>query len=495
MIVDSSLPSNADLMPRRLDPRVHAAALATSPAQQQTVQVGAMDPPLLALLRYWLKPAVVALVLFGCIYLAGTSAAPPYSALALVAVVLARQLFSPLDRRGRKSLDNLYPDIFRLTLEWSVVVAALVFLGSALRLGPLFDGTVLLSWFALTPVLVWIAAYGAAASLSRIPAAHRRHIIIGANEAGEELARRVAQSAGNSEFMGYFDFRSLDRLPERVRKQCAGTCEDVAAFVRHQSVQAIYIALPMSRVPRIDGLLREFRDTTASVYFVPDIFAFDLIQARCVDMNGIPLLSICDTPFHGTQALQKRLIDALMLCLLLPLCCPLMLLIALVVRLTSAGPVLFRQRRYGLDGQEIVVLKFRTMNVCEDGASVIQAQREDSRLTAVGGFLRRTSLDELPQLFNVLQGKMSFVGPRPHAVAHNEIHRRLINGYMIRHKVRPGMSGWAQIHGLRGETTTGEQMRLRVQYDLEYLRNWSVWLELKIIVRTVLIVFSGRNAY
>jgi len=192
---------------------------------------------------------------------------------------------------------------------------------------------------------------------------------------------------------------------------------------------------------------------------------------------------------------QKRAVDLALLTIALPLLSPLMLLLALAVKLSSRGPVLFKQRRYGLDGQEIIVYKFRSMTVCEDGPVVAQAQRGDRRFTRVGRFLRRTSLDELPQLFNVLEGKMSFIGPRPHAVAHNEQYRKLISGYMIRYKVRPGMSGWAQIHGLRGETSTLEQMRLRVQYDLEYLRNWSVLLDVKIMLRTALVVLRGSNAH
>jgi putative colanic acid biosynthesis UDP-glucose lipid carrier transferase len=174
---------------------------------------------------------------------------------------------------------------------------------------------------------------------------------------------------------------------------------------------------------------------------------------------------------------------------------PLMLLIAAAVKLSSPGPVLFRQRRYGLNGEEIIVYKFRSMTVCEDGPCVTQATRQDTRVTPVGRFLRKTSLDELPQLLNVLEGKMSVVGPRPHAIAHNELYRKLINGYMIRHKVRPGITGLAQVSGLRGETETVEKMRERVKYDLEYLSHWSPWLDLKIILKTVWVVARGRNAY
>jgi putative colanic acid biosynthesis UDP-glucose lipid carrier transferase len=225
------------------------------------------------------------------------------------------------------------------------------------------------------------------------------------------------------------------------------------------------------------------------------MFAFDLVQPRCVEFNGIPLLSVCDTPFHGMNAVYKRAMDLILVSASLLFACPLMLVVALAVKLSSPGPILFKQRRYGLHGEEILVYKFRSMTVCEDGANVKQAERSDLRVTAVGRFLRRTSLDELPQLFNVLEGKMSFVGPRPHAVVHNELYRKLISGYMIRHKVRPGMTGWAQVHGLRGETTTVEQMRLRAQYDVDYLRHWSVWLDAKILLRTALIVIRGQNAH
>jgi putative colanic acid biosynthesis UDP-glucose lipid carrier transferase len=167
----------------------------------------------------------------------------------------------------------------------------------------------------------------------------------------------------------------------------------------------------------------------------------------------------------------------------------------LAVVLTSPGPAIFRQRRYGLNGEEIIVYKFRSMTVSEDGSKIIQAQKNDPRITKVGGFLRRTSLDELPQFINVLQGRMSIVGPRPHAVAHNELYRKLIKGYMLRHKVRPGITGWAQVNGLRGETEVLEKMQARIDHDLYYLQNWSVWLDLWIIVRTVWVTLRHDNAY
>jgi putative colanic acid biosynthesis UDP-glucose lipid carrier transferase len=318
------------------------------------------------------------------------------------------------------------------------------------------------------------------------------YLIIGANAAGFELFRRLPRKG----FLGFFDFRSADRLPDTIDPaHFVGHCKDVAEFARKHGVTSIYIALPLSNVPRIGEMIRELRDTTASIYFVPDVFAFDLIQGRLVEINGMPAISVCDTPFHGMDAVMKRVTDVVIASFALLVLAPPMLLIAAAVKLTSAGPVLFRQRRYGLNGEEIMVYKFRSMTVTEDGAVVTQATKSDKRVTPLGRMLRSTSLDELPQLLNVLEGKMSVVGPRPHAVAHNELYRKLISGYMIRHKVRPGITGLAQVNGLRGETETVEKMRARVQYDLEYLSHWSPWLDVKIICRTLWVIARDQNAY
>jgi putative colanic acid biosynthesis UDP-glucose lipid carrier transferase len=228
---------------------------------------------------------------------------------------------------------------------------------------------------------------------------------------------------------------------------------------------------------------------------VPNLFAFDLVQARCVEINGMPAFSICDSPLQGIAAVWKRALDLALASIALTLLWPAFVILGIVIKRSSPGPVLFKQRRYGLNGEEILVYKFRSMTVCEDGPVIAQASKEDRRVTRVGAFMRRTSLDELPQILNVLEGKMSFVGPRPHAVAHNEEYRKVIDGYMIRHKVRPGITGWAQVHGLRGETATVDKMHDRVLYDLDYLKNWSLWLDIRIIARTALIVLRDRNAY
>jgi putative colanic acid biosynthesis UDP-glucose lipid carrier transferase len=251
----------------------------------------------------------------------------------------------------------------------------------------------------------------------------------------------------------------------------------------------------MAAHPRLLQLLDGMKDTTASVYFVPDIFITDLIQARIDDINGVPVMAVCETPIVGVNALFKRAGDIVMAATGLVLLAPLMALIAVGVKRSSPGPIFFRQRRYGLDGRPITVLKFRTMTVIENGEHVTQATRNDPRVTRLGAFLRRTSLDELPQLINVLQGTMSMVGPRPHAVAHNEQYRRLIKGYMVRHKVKPGITGWAQVNGCRGETDSVDKMQKRIEYDLEYLRRWSLGFDLLIVFKTALIVLRRTNAY
>ncbi|MGE5467691.1 MAG: exopolysaccharide biosynthesis polyprenyl glycosylphosphotransferase, partial [Ignavibacteria bacterium] len=225
-------------------------------------------------------------------------------------------------------------------------------------------------------------------------------------------------------------------------------------------------------------------------------FASHIEQTVAIDaVAGIPVLAVCETPFYGVNRLLKRASDLALAGAILLLVGPLMLAIALAIKRTSPGPALFKQRRYGLDGAEIVVYKFRTMTVCEDGAEIRQATRDDPRITPLGAFLRRTSLDELPQFINVLQGRMSVVGPRPHAVAHNEMYRKLISGYMLRHKVKPGITGWAQVNGHRGETATLDRMQARLDFDLAYLRHWSLRLDLEIVVKTVFVVWQKNNAY
>ncbi len=321
----------------------------------------------------------------------------------------------------------------------------------------------------------------------------KRAIIAGYNDASQALAQRL-QSL-HVQVDGFFDDRGLDRLGGEVVMPLRGRLPDLVGYVQANAVDVIFIALPMRHVQRVLNMLGQLRDTTASIYYVPDVFVFDLIQARTADVLGVPVVAMCETPLSGYGGTIKRLTDIAAAGIGVLMLSPLLLVVAGLVAMTSRGPVVFRQRRYGIDGQEIIVYKFRTMTVTEDGPTVAQATKDDKRVTVIGRFLRQTSIDELPQLFNVLQGTMSLVGPRPHAVAHNEEYRKLVPGYMIRHKVPPGITGLAQINGCRGELSSLDDLKARIHYDLEYLRHWSWLLDIKIIFRTLMLIWADKKAY
>jgi putative colanic acid biosynthesis UDP-glucose lipid carrier transferase len=409
-------------------------------------------------------------------------------------IILALLVFS-LTFPGRAPRGTSPGAIARETLSgWILVVALLLTLGWATRTLGSFDERVLVSWVAVTPVALFAAQLAVPLVLPRVMAAEgiqRVAVIAGAGPLGRRLAGRIAATPFlGIRVAGYFDDRSPARLTDIEPHRVLGSVDGLAEYAKKHRIDLIYVTLPMASQPRIMKLLDELHDTTASVYFTPDIFIFDLIQGRMDTIGGIPVLAVCETPFCGMNGVVKRVSDVVLAALILVLIAPVLAAIAIGVKLTSPGPALFRQRRYGLDGREIVVYKFRSMTVAEDGAVVKQATRNDSRITPFGAFLRRTSLDELPQFVNVLQGRMSIVGPRPHAVAHNEMYRKLIKSYMIRHKVRPGITGWAQVNGLRGETETVDKMKARIEYDLDYLRHWSLALDLRIIWKTIFVVLK-----
>ncbi|HUJ00399.1 MAG TPA: undecaprenyl-phosphate glucose phosphotransferase [Usitatibacter sp.] len=377
---------------------------------------------------------------------------------------------------------------------WVLAVVLLLMLGWATRTIGSFDGRVLAAWVGITPLALVTAHLATPLVLPRMLAAEgmqRVAVVAGAGALGRRLAERIAGAPElGIRVAGYFDDRAPNRLAGLEPARLLGGLDQLPDYAKKHRVDLIYVTLPMASQPRIVKLLDELHDTTASVYFTPDIFIFDLIQGRMDSIGGIPVLAVCETPFSGMNGVVKRASDIVLASMILALIAPILAAIALGVKLSSPGPVLFRQRRYGLDGREIVVYKFRSMTVTEDGPVVRQATRNDSRVTRFGAFIRRTSLDELPQFVNVLQGRMSIVGPRPHAIAHNETYRKLIKSYMVRHKVRPGITGWAQVNGLRGETETVEKMKARIEYDLDYLRNWSLGLDLAIIWKTVFVVFK-----
>ncbi|HEY7888877.1 MAG TPA: undecaprenyl-phosphate glucose phosphotransferase [Steroidobacteraceae bacterium] len=398
-------------------------------------------------------------------------------------------------------LSPTLPIAARVVVRWMVMVGVLLAIGFITKYSGDFSRKVVVCWIIATPVLIILVLLFLQELKRRLMferSTVRRVAFAGYNDVSQALARRIAESQDMTGLRaeGFFDDRSADRLGVSVgRARLLGHLHDLTSYVKRRGVDVVFVALPVRHIQRVMQLLDELRDTTASIYYVPDIFAFDLIQARSGELFGIPVVALCETPFCGYRGVVKRISDIALAASILVIIFPLMLALALMVRLSSPGPVIFSQRRYGLDGREINIWKFRTMSVVEDGAQIVQARKHDPRITRVGKFMRRYSLDELPQLFNVLQGRMSLVGPRPHAVAHNEEYRKLIKGYMVRHKVPPGMTGLAQVNGCRGETSRIEEMQARVNYDLEYLRRWTPLLDLKILLLTAVRLLRDEKAY
>jgi putative colanic acid biosynthesis UDP-glucose lipid carrier transferase len=444
-------------------------------------------------------PAVVAvgslyvtIVFFGIVFDRSSQAIIIVAVLCLILVQAPREVTTQITSPRLSSVADV---IFR----WILLLAVLLAIGYVTRSLAEYPRRIFLTWALVTPVALICSTLAMQEVMHHFlmnAFDNRSAIFAGYNNSSLELARRLTNNpAMRLEVSGFFDDRSSDRLGIESDAKLVGTLSDLSSYVKEHSTDVIFIALPIRHVKRVMNLLDDLRDTTASIYYVPDIFVFDLIQARSGEIHGIPVVAMCETPFYGYRGVTKRLTDIVLSVMILLLFLPLLLLIAVMVKASSPGPIIFKQRRYGLDGREIAVYKFRTMSVTEDGAEIRQASKTDNRITRIGGILRRTSMDELPQLINVLQGRMSLVGPRPHAVAHNEEYRKLIKGYMVRHKVLPGITGLAQVNGCRGETSKLEEMEARVNYDLDYLRRWTPMLDIKIIMLTAVKIFRDDKAY
>ena len=460
--------------------RTHKRAFFSAPQSVRSMVAAILEPGL-----------TVATFLLVCAAF-GETIDPPELMLSLFVFALT----FPGRDRFRDTLINAAVDIVG---SWLWLLALLLLLGFATRSLNKFDGEVLLTWGLATPPLQWLAVWIGRSVMRRHaarPESRRSVAVVGSGELGVRVATALTHSKDDAvDLAGFFDDRSNDRAHPTAAARRLGAFKDVAPYIKDRGIREVYITLPLGSQPRIAALLEQLQDTTASLFFVPDVFGITIIQGRLQDVNGVPVVGICETPFTGTNRLVKRISDVVLASAILMLTAPLLLLIAVGVKLSSPGPVIFRQRRNGLDGGEITVYKFRSMTTQDNGPVVRQAVKDDPRTTRFGAFLRRSSLDELPQFVNVLQGHMSIVGPRPHAVAHNEQYREVITAYMVRHKVKPGITGWAQVNGQRGETDSVEKMHARVELDLEYLRNWSLGLDLQIIARTIRVAFFDRHAY
>jgi putative colanic acid biosysnthesis UDP-glucose lipid carrier transferase len=456
------------------------------------------DPSSVFLVKSLLYPTVATACLGLALWVCDAPFRHEYFLVAVLAFLATSEVLDTAPLQYAASRSALHRGFVPIAVQWLIVVGFIWTLIVLSDLTQHFDAKVLLTWAGITPVALWSSRLGAqlvfqTIGVQRLPA--RSAVIIGRNELGALLQQRLGDDPSlRINVLGFFDDAQPSDAPEQLRG-LLGEPAQLPQFIRKHDVRLVYITWPMARESRILDLLESLRDSTVSIYFVPDVSVASLIQGRVDLVNGIPVVGVCESPFFGIRGLAKRLCDLLIASTAMVLAAPVLLAAAIGVRLTTPGSVIFKQRRYGLDGQEITVYKFRSMTVSEDGDhTYTQVIRNDSRVTRFGAFIRKTSIDELPQLFNVLEGSMSLVGPRPHAIAVNEQYRRLISGYMVRHKVKPGITGWAQVNGARGGDDLNS-MRRRVELDLEYLRNWSLGLDIAILLKTTTLIFADRRAY
>lgn len=397
--------------------------------------------------------------------------------------------------------DPLKAEAGRVVLCWLIAAFAAASVAFVIDSPGGFPRELALRWFLLAPALLVAArlCVRLALRLARMKGHnYRRTAIVGSTRIAAQLADAIKEAPWlGLRYVGIYDDRNPSdrRVHPALRDEIRGNTDALVRAAEEGDVDYVYIALPLRAELRIKFLIDQLSELPLSVFFVPDFFVFNMLHAQWQQVGDLHIVNVVRSPFLGVSGLAKRLEDIVLASLILFVIAVPLALIAAAVKLTSPGPALFRQRRYGLNGTEFEIWKVRTMRVVEDGARAVQATRDDPRITPLGRFLRRTSLDELPQFINVLQGQMSIVGPRPHPVALDDKHRRLIPRYYLRHKIRPGITGLAQVRGFRGETDALEKMQRRIECDIEYIDRWSLWLDFKIILLTVKYGFSGRNAY
>lgn len=418
----------------------------------------------------------------------------------MIGMLLAPLIFSFFQMyvsvRGKRLVNHF------ITLLQAVCVLGLLLAGLAFftKSGEVYSRTWFIIWMVFTLCLLIIVRLVLLLFL-RFMRSHglneRRVVILGTSELGIKIAEAVQQALWTGfRIVTFMDDRAAENPPEINHIPVIQTPQRLSAYLEAQGIDEIWLALPLKAEPRVKEILYELRHHPITTRFVLDIFGLDLLNHSVTEVAGFPVLNIRSSPMMGINRLIKAIEDRMLALVILFFISPLLLLIALGVKLTSKGPVFFKQYRHGWDGRIIKVYKFRTMYEHQEATgAVTQAKIDDCRVTPFGRLLRRTSLDELPQFINVLQGRMSIVGPRPHALAHNELYKDTINIYMQRHRVKPGITGWAQVNGWRGETNTLEKMQKRVEYDLYYINNWSLGFDIKIICLTFFRGFMNRNAY
>jgi Undecaprenyl-phosphate glucose phosphotransferase len=422
----------------------------------------------------------------------GSVALPQHYVVSLLLSLVIAAVILPATGAFRKEFEwAVMRRLRRLIAGWAVVLLTLVSIAAMLKVTDWYSRI----WFGLWTIVstfgliavVLITHWGAIGKRNRDRHLHGV-VLVGAGDAAARVEEQIRQHPAS-------DMELLARFGESWSADPALPLSELAAFVESHKVHAVWIAVPWEDKRLLRESLDALTESVVDVHVVPDLEQYRLLNQNISEWGGLPVISLASTPMTDAERRLKQALDWVGALLITLLIAPLMILVALMILLTSRGPVLFRQQRHGVGGESIEIFKFRTMVVhSESGGAVTQARADDERVTWLGRFLRRSSLDELPQLFNVLRGEMSLVGPRPHAVEHNEMYKSRIPRYMLRHKVKPGMTGWAQVNGYRGRTETNEKMAMRIQHDLWYIQNWSLWLDLRILLMTPFVLFH-RNAF
>jgi putative colanic acid biosysnthesis UDP-glucose lipid carrier transferase len=421
----------------------------------------------------------------------------------LLVVVFFPALGIYLSWRGKPLMDLL----FRVSCAWLVVETTGVLISFSLHRSELLSRLWLVYWAVAAIALLIVSktlVYTVLKGLRREGFNHKAVAIVGSAPYGKFLIEQMRSrpEAGFSPLVVYDEdgpidpYQDPDALPAVEGVPVERDFAAMIHLVRQRAIRELWLALPISKEKTIHRFVMELRNDFVNIRFIPDVRSLTLFNQPMVDLLGVPAINLAASPITDLRVLPKRVFDRLFALGALTALLPLLLVIAVLVKLSSPGPVFFRQKRKGIDGNQFEIYKFRSMKLhVEVAGQITQATRRDPRITAVGAFLRRTSLDELPQFINVLRGEMSVVGPRPHALEHDDIYKDLVKGYMHRYRIKPGITGWAQINGYRGETDRIEKMMGRVKLDLYYMQNWTFGLDLKIVVLTLWKGFVGSNAY
>ncbi|MFV1975485.1 MAG: undecaprenyl-phosphate glucose phosphotransferase [Candidatus Scalindua sp.] len=423
-----------------------------------------------------------------------------YHSLVLFAVLSVILVFPLFGLYGSWRGQSLAKQASAIILAWITVVLLIIIILFGLKISSDYSRLWLGWWilFGLVFLLVFRMCIYGFLQYQRLRGKNfRRVVIVGAGDLGKKLIDKIADSPWTGfKIMGLFDDNAQLKESGIKGNKVLGSLDEIESYIKKNQIDEVWIALPLRAEERVKQLLYTLRHQTVNIKLIPDIFGFSLLNHSMTEIAGLPAVNLSDTPMGGVNKLVKAVEDRVLAFFILLFVSPLMVVIAILIKIMSPGPILFKQKRHGWDGRIINIYKFRTMKVHNESAGTItQASRGDDRVTPLGTFLRQTSLDELPQFFNILQGKMSIVGPRPHAIEHNELYKDQVNQYMLRHMVKPGITGWAQVNGLRGETDTLDKMKKRVEYDLFYIENWSLWFDLKIILLTLFKGFVHKNAH